>query len=164
MEKHIFTGVFIPAKIAKNNYRLEYAAHLGIAIPPDFHVHHIDGERSNCDFSNLVAIPKSLHSDYHSFENLCVTTLITYGFEIHQIEEIEIDERFHFNELTSGRWANWFSGSQDDFMKKCYSNNNKANFLAQIKPAHKQYTALREKIFEYKKAQSMFPVSIIIEK
>jgi len=47
------------------NYRKFYEKELGIKIPKDFDVHHLDYNRENNDLHNLVAIPKNLHKSFH---------------------------------------------------------------------------------------------------
>lgn len=51
----------------KSGYRRKYERYLGVAIPKDFDVHHIDCNPLNDDIGNLVAIPNYLHKDYHWF-------------------------------------------------------------------------------------------------
>lgn len=60
------------------NYRKFYKETTGVEIPKGFDVHHIDGNRSNNDIMNLVAIPRNVHRSYHSHEmflgeKLCFT-------------------------------------------------------------------------------------------
>ena len=35
-------------------------------VPDGYHVHHIDGDRSNNDISNLACLPHSEHESYHA--------------------------------------------------------------------------------------------------
>lgn len=49
------------------NYRKFYKETTGIDIPKNFDVHHIDGDRSNNDIMNLVAIPRNIHQAYHHY-------------------------------------------------------------------------------------------------
>lgn len=60
------------------NYRKFYKETTGVEIPKGFDVHHIDGNRSNNDIMNLVAIPRNVHRSYHFHEiflkeELCFT-------------------------------------------------------------------------------------------
>ena len=48
-----------------NNYRAIYKEHFKIDFGSDYAVHHIDGDRTNNDISNLVLLPLKLHSKYH---------------------------------------------------------------------------------------------------
>ena len=49
------------------NYRKKYIEHLGLKeLPSEYHVHHIDGDRTNNDISNLVALPAQTHGRYHA--------------------------------------------------------------------------------------------------
>lgn len=47
------------------NYRKFYSEKIGEEVPKDFDIHHLDHDRQNNDFFNLVAIPKKLHRKYH---------------------------------------------------------------------------------------------------
>ena len=47
------------------SYREKYKQHYGIEFRKDFVVHHIDEDRGNNDISNLILIPRDLHSKYH---------------------------------------------------------------------------------------------------
>lgn len=47
------------------NYRKLYKKETKRPIPLTFEIHHIDGDRSNNDIMNLVALPKELHTDFH---------------------------------------------------------------------------------------------------
>lgn len=49
------------------NYRKKYELYLGYRLTPDIEVHHIDHNRGNDHVSNLVAIPKDLHREYHTY-------------------------------------------------------------------------------------------------
>jgi hypothetical protein len=43
-----------------------YEDKTGRELPKDFHVHHIDFNGTNDDILNLIALPKKLHSKYHT--------------------------------------------------------------------------------------------------
>ena len=47
------------------DYRVKYKRYYDIEFGNDYAVHHIDGDRTNNDISNLVLLPKELHSKYH---------------------------------------------------------------------------------------------------
>lgn len=49
-------------------YRNKYKHHYGIEFGKDYVIHHIDGDRSNNDISNLLLLPLSLHSKYHEYK------------------------------------------------------------------------------------------------
>lgn len=58
----------IMSKNHKNNpYRKIYEEHHGI-IPDGFHIHHLDGNPSNNDISNLIAISPEEHAILHNDE------------------------------------------------------------------------------------------------
>lgn len=48
------------------DYRKYYKKELGVNLTSDFHVHHIDLDKTNNDISNLVALPRVLHGKYHA--------------------------------------------------------------------------------------------------
>lgn len=47
------------------NYREKYKRHYGIDFGKEYHVHHIDGDRSNNDIDNLILLPSELHRMLH---------------------------------------------------------------------------------------------------
>ena len=52
------------------NYKKLYEEELGIKVNGDkYHIHHIDGDRSNNRFRNLLLLPKELHRKYHALKD-----------------------------------------------------------------------------------------------
>ena len=49
----------------KVDYRKKFKEYYRIEFSNDFHVHHIDLDRTNNDIENLMILPKKLHSSYH---------------------------------------------------------------------------------------------------
>ena len=49
------------------NYRKKYKEYYGIDFSSDYHIHHIDLDRTNNDISNLILLPKGLHAKYHFY-------------------------------------------------------------------------------------------------
>ena len=47
------------------NYRELYESKTKTKIPNCFDIHHLDFNRDNNDISNLVALPRDLHSKFH---------------------------------------------------------------------------------------------------
>lgn len=47
------------------SYRALYEERTGRAIPEGYEIHHMDFDRNNNDILNLVALPISLHREYH---------------------------------------------------------------------------------------------------
>lgn len=60
----IFYAVHRKNKIP--DYRAIYTNSFGLYIPKGWQVHHIDGNRRNNTYYNLVALPYGLHRAYHS--------------------------------------------------------------------------------------------------
>lgn len=56
------------AKKRKSGYRRKYERYLGVEIPKDFDVHHIDFNPLNNEVSNLAAIPRLTHQALHLLE------------------------------------------------------------------------------------------------
>ena len=67
------------------HYRKIYENHLKQKIPKGFEVHHIDLNHYNDDITNLVAIPKKLHTEFHKY--------------INSIENRRVINDFHFRDL-----------------------------------------------------------------
>lgn len=53
------------------DYRKKYKRYYGIDFSKDYVIHHIDFDRSNNDISNLLLMPRKLHSKYH----FCLDTM-----------------------------------------------------------------------------------------
>lgn len=67
------------------DYRKIYETVLMEKIPKNFEIHHIDLNHKNNDIRNLIAIPKSLHQNFHR----C----------INEIERERIKSDFKFEDL-----------------------------------------------------------------
>ena len=50
------------------DYREKYKRYYNIDFGSDFVVHHIDENRQNNDISNLLLLPRELHSKYHTYK------------------------------------------------------------------------------------------------
>ena len=48
------------------NYRRKFEKYYGIKIPKGYDIHHIDLNHENNDISNLLLLPRELHSQYHN--------------------------------------------------------------------------------------------------
>lgn len=55
-------------KKRKSGYRKKYEKYLGVPIPKDFDVHHIDFNPLNNEVDNLVAMPRLIHQELHLLE------------------------------------------------------------------------------------------------
>ena len=118
----------------KRDYRKRYGVYLGIKIPPDFDVHHIDSDPNRNDFKNLVAIPKELHIRYHDAKLFYEATERAYGYEKANVCGVNPNDRFRFRTLYGQKDAG-------------------PGFLEDILPAYFRLQMLRRAILEYKKHQ-----------
>ena len=53
------------------DYRLKYKRYYNIEFDNNYDIHHIDFNHNNNDISNLILLPKELHTKYH----LCLNEL-----------------------------------------------------------------------------------------
>lgn len=51
------------------NYRTYYKNYYGIDFDKNYDIHHIDFNHNNNEISNLLLLPKELHSKYHLLIN-----------------------------------------------------------------------------------------------
>lgn len=65
----------------REGYNKKFRQHYGIDFTKNYIVHHIDGDHSNDDISNLMLLPRGLHSQYHVLkriiDNHALSTTIT---------------------------------------------------------------------------------------
>lgn len=47
------------------SYRQTYEERVGKHLPQDWDIHHLDRNRKNNNFMNLVALPSDVHKKYH---------------------------------------------------------------------------------------------------
>ena len=67
-------------KVTKRNYRDFYKETLGVDFGSDIAIHHINENKDDNSIQNLVALPRSLHSRFHSlkqFAKECQSGLLT---------------------------------------------------------------------------------------
>lgn len=50
------------------DYREKYKRYYNIDFGSEYVVHHIDENRQNNDISNLLLLPRELHSKYHTYK------------------------------------------------------------------------------------------------
>lgn len=75
------------------DYKKYYELKTGKTIPANFEIHHLDLNIANNEISNLVALPKDLHSYYHaSYRNI----LSIGGFSIMHIPVHYQSDVFHY--------------------------------------------------------------------
>lgn len=51
------------------DYKKVYAERFGISWDNDLEIHHIDRNRENNEISNLILLPRELHSELHKWLN-----------------------------------------------------------------------------------------------
>ena len=94
------------------NYRKYYEEFTNTKLNPDFDVHHIDGDKDNNDISNLVALPKNIHSEYHRLKNIELnlnTDLKSILDNGHKHNEFALSQAFHFVKIHSecNKWMDY---------------------------------------------------------
>lgn len=68
-------------------YRDIYKKHYGIDFSNEYVVHHIDFDRTNNEISNLLLLPKKLHSKYH----MCMNCFETAGFSGYKTVDLSLN-------------------------------------------------------------------------
>lgn len=58
------------SKVNRENYNAKFKRHYGIKFDKKYIVHHIDENRGNNDISNLMVLPRGLHSKYHILKRI----------------------------------------------------------------------------------------------
>lgn len=51
-------------------YNTKFKRYYNIDFSKDYIIHHIDGNHGNDDISNLMILPRKLHSQYHVLKNV----------------------------------------------------------------------------------------------
>lgn len=54
------------AKSKEHMYRIRYKSYYGIAFNSEYVIHHIDQDKSNNKISNLILLPRNLHTKLHT--------------------------------------------------------------------------------------------------
>ena len=111
-----------------------YERHLGVKIPADYDVHHIDENRNNHEFNNLVSVPRGIHRYYHLLKGKIFEAEDLYGFKSSDIEYFKIDGRFNFQEYVSGDYETWFNGTRREFEVLCNYQCKVASFISIVTP------------------------------
>jgi hypothetical protein len=55
--------------LGRHEHRVIMEKHLGRSLRSDEIVHHIDGDKTNNDISNLIIMSQSEHAKLHAFQN-----------------------------------------------------------------------------------------------
>lgn len=70
------------------NYRKIYELALNEKVPKEFDVHHIDLNHKNNDITNLIAIPKVLHQNFHKCINNIERERIKCNFDFENLYKV----------------------------------------------------------------------------
>lgn len=133
-------------KRTQSDYRRKYGDYLGIEIPSDCDVHHMDCNRQNNDMENLVYITKDLHIKYHLAKCRVEQVETTYGVSSKDISLLYVDPTFNFQDFASGKYLRWWKGNPEEFERMCYEQNRIARFIEEATPPISQLKDLEEKI------------------
>lgn len=108
------------------DYRKKYKRYYGIDFSRNYVVHHIDFDRSNNDISNLLLLPRGLHSKYH----FCLSTM--------QCESDQEGPRFTVDgRIRSTIYGDWYLTVLDHFaeiMMECAKWYDYKNYLDGLMP------------------------------
>lgn len=80
------------------DYRKAYRRHYGIEFGPEYHVHHIDGDRKNNDIDNLILLPRTLHKKLHHVQS-DVTMAAQYSLSVFNASSCGINHFFFAKEI-----------------------------------------------------------------
>lgn len=81
-----------------DNYRKIYEKATNSKIPKGYVIHHLDFDRTNNNFSNLLMLPEKLHNKYHKVYPLVVDTTLSTNI-VHRLEPGYLYNNFTFNKL-----------------------------------------------------------------
>ena len=137
--------------VTKSSYRREYDVYLGAILTRDIHVHHIDHDRDNNDFSNLVAIPSKLHGRYHFLEREYQFRCWVLKYKRPRQKTIE---KFSYANYVTGEWRNLFRGSANAFLNMSQSLHYLISDYEAYDKAKADYIECKKQVFAYKKQQS----------
>lgn len=133
----------------KSNYRRDYEIYLGSFIPANYHVHHIDHDRDNNLFSNLVAIPNSLHGRYHFYERISASLLRNMP----ERPDPELVEKFKIEHWRSGEWASNYDGNIMDYFLICDSIRWMQKEYDEAGIVLEKFNAIKNEVLAYKQQQ-----------
>lgn len=155
-------------KFKKTTYSKSYKALVSGVLPDgEIHVHHIDHDRDNNHISNLVALPKKLHYQYHYTINRIGQELHIYSKEISlkEIDELEAKtkeslKKYDDEELNAAKEFVAGRISNSDLMEQMSTYANfrwiSRSVLGSIKSARATLIELTNKIAAYKRRQDLF--------
>ena len=92
-------------------YNKKFKQHYGIDFGNDYIIHHIDGDHGNDDISNLMLLPRNLHSQYHVLkriiDNHALSTTITGNESCAENYYLHYYERFIAVLNECNRWYDY---------------------------------------------------------
>ena len=130
---------------SRKNYRDIYQNYLEVTIPEDWHVHHIDHNRSNNSIENLVALPRSIHAIYHIRSADYTGMINCYG----DIKPLPGDDRFNFYHIYTGEFESWFDGTEQEYIDACQRANARETIFSYIEKIRLLLQDSKDKITEY---------------
>lgn len=133
------------------DYRRLYEQHLGMLLPKEMHVHHIDHNKLNNNTENLVAIPFDLHGRYHFLERRfqAHTGILRY-----KRPSKRILEKYSIKTYMSGDWRSFFKGCDSDFLEQVQNYKRLVEAYANHDAAKSAYLECKKLVLDYKKQQS----------
>lgn len=138
-------------KAAPVDYRRLYERHLGRVLEKGVHVHHIDHNRLNNSISNLVAIPASLHGQYHFKHRDYEITLIK-GKPPRMPSKATI-ERYSFSRMHTEWYYRLSRREQGEFIDRCQDVMGAIRHQIRHLKAKEAYMGCLNKIKSIKKSQ-----------
>lgn len=110
------------------NYRKFYEKYYNIKIPVNWEIHHIDANRKNNDITNLIMIPKKLHSALHNYVGL--------------LPKKDIEKIIEWYEKIKYPMSNVYLGYK---LKK---EVDKLNICNKLKEKNKKYITNKDKVYD----------------
>jgi hypothetical protein len=103
------------------NYRLKYKLYYDIDFDKDYVIHHIDFDRTNNDISNLLLLPKGLHTKYHILLNALGANKGITDLKLNNMQLIEYNFVM-FEQLPQvinecSKWLRWRNCKYDTYLK-----------------------------------------------
>lgn len=133
-------------------FRQYYLERTGLKLKPSIHIHHIDGDRSNCKLNNLVHLTVKKHIRYHHL--ICTARNILFNLKEQGLEINDLHSNYVRSScLIFNPMKNWWDKlySCESYMIK---QMNKRNELTGIEYVNVFITDEEKEVLEiYKKRE-----------